>query len=641
MQFYFVTWLVKDQKFILDACGVKRRLISFYYIAVESGDIPWEDYINDQDYEIFLDSGAYSALTEGIDINIDEYIVFIKKWQHKLKVYAVLDVIGDPRDTYENQQYMQAQGLRPIPVFHYGEDFGWLERYIDEGHKYIALGGMVGVPSNKQEKWLDHLFASYLTNEQGWPIIKAHGFGLSSHPLMTQFPWFSLDNSAWVKSSRFSRSIFVPDFYRGRWVYDRPPTIIKIVPEGNKINLAGWHFPRYSRVEMEMLEFYCNEKGLTWELMGGDPEEREASLTNTGISFRKYFLPDNKKIKPPSSQKQQVKVNRHDLLKALELVTLAVGKKDLLGMDGLCLKQKTIRAYNGWIAVSAKIDTDFEGVIPGRGLKKFLSTLEIGEEIRLIADGNTMTIKSGSQQVECERRYTHEFPDLPIWRDDVLWRSCHQKVLDGIDRAKFACDKTGAVQISGGYVYVAGLYLICRYKLPDPAPFEMVLPTRSVRVLSKFKNNKLRRVARYQDHVIFDFGYFRAFSLAKSRIGIFEVGHFFEPFQNRPDLIRLPDEVVGAISRARRALRDDEHPALKVSIKGEIICFKYAKEEELFKLEEPCPKPINFFVNPKYLVETVKRTKLMGFRSQDHELYFKGEKSEYLLQMLVNQEEKK
>ena len=172
MEFYFVTWLVKDQKLVLDACGIKRRLVSFYYITVEPVDIPWDDYIKDQDYEIFIDSGAFTAREKSIDINIDEYISFIKEQENELKAYAVLDDIDDPLVTYENQQYMEAHGLKPIPVFHYGEDFGWLERYIDEGHDYIALGGMVGVPSNEQEKWLDHLFANYLTDENDWPIVR-------------------------------------------------------------------------------------------------------------------------------------------------------------------------------------------------------------------------------------------------------------------------------------------------------------------------------------------------------------------------------------------------------------------------------------------------------------------------------------
>ena len=141
--------------------------------------------------------------------------------------------------------------------------------------------------------------------------------------------------------------------------------------------------------------------------------------------------------------------------------------------------------------------------------------------------------------------------------------------------------------------------------------------------------------------MIFDFGHFRAFSIARSRIGNVDIGHFFEPFRDPIDLIRLPDEAVGAIRRSRKALRDDEHPALEVSINGETICFKYAEEEEVFKLKKPCSKPINFFVNPKYLVEIVKRTKLMGFRSLDHPIYFKGQEIECLLQILGKQGEKK
>ena len=57
---------------------------------------------------------------------------------------SVLDGIGDPLKTYQNQKAMEGMGVVPLPCFHYGED----ERYLDyyaANYPYITIGGMVPI----------------------------------------------------------------------------------------------------------------------------------------------------------------------------------------------------------------------------------------------------------------------------------------------------------------------------------------------------------------------------------------------------------------------------------------------------------------------------------------------------------------
>ncbi len=77
----------------------------------------------DREYRLFLDSGAYSAFRQGVEIDLQAYITFCHEHKDVFEVYAVLDDIRDPRRTWENQQEMERQGLRPLPTYHYGEDF--------------------------------------------------------------------------------------------------------------------------------------------------------------------------------------------------------------------------------------------------------------------------------------------------------------------------------------------------------------------------------------------------------------------------------------------------------------------------------------------------------------------------------------
>jgi len=82
---------------------------------------------------LFLDSGAYSAYSTGVPVNLGEYANFIKGLQKitdGLTVYANLDVIGDPEATLANQKQMEEWGLNPLPCFHCGEDFNLLKTYV-------------------------------------------------------------------------------------------------------------------------------------------------------------------------------------------------------------------------------------------------------------------------------------------------------------------------------------------------------------------------------------------------------------------------------------------------------------------------------------------------------------------------------
>ncbi|GAH15672.1 unnamed protein product [marine sediment metagenome] len=169
--------------------------------------------------EIFLDSGAFSAFTKNVKIDIDEYISFIKQYQEYLAYYAVLDVIGDPDKTYENQKYMESKGVSPVPCYHYGEDISWLKRYLDEGYEFIALGGMVPISTGDLMSWLDDLFGRYLTDEEGLPKVKIHGFGMTSLSLLLRYPWYSVDSTSWVLTGRFG-SVYVPKWSDGKYTYD-------------------------------------------------------------------------------------------------------------------------------------------------------------------------------------------------------------------------------------------------------------------------------------------------------------------------------------------------------------------------------------------------------------------------------------
>ena len=192
-----------------------KLLLSYHYFKKHNLHELMDKYFGNKPPKIFVDSGAFSSMTLGSEINLESYIDWIKRYQDIMTIYANLDFINDPVKTYENQKKMEDAGLKPIPVFHTGESIEWLQRYIDEGYTYICLGGMVPYSSDRKKliTWISKCFNT--AAESGKPI-KFHGFGMTSFDLMKAYPWASCDSSSWSTSFRFG-NVHIFDEKKGRF----------------------------------------------------------------------------------------------------------------------------------------------------------------------------------------------------------------------------------------------------------------------------------------------------------------------------------------------------------------------------------------------------------------------------------------
>ena len=188
-----------------------RILISYwYYKNVDIEEMLYK-YYTDIEMDIFADSGAFSAMTQGVDITRKEYADWVKRWEHLFTVYSNLDVIRNAEKTWENQQYMEDAGLKPLPVFHIAEKFDWLEKYIDN-YNYIALGGLVstGINYNKRMAWLVKCFR--MANNKA----VFHAFGVTTWEVMSSFMWYSVDSSSWGSGFRYG-TISLFDHNKGKF----------------------------------------------------------------------------------------------------------------------------------------------------------------------------------------------------------------------------------------------------------------------------------------------------------------------------------------------------------------------------------------------------------------------------------------
>lgn len=180
----------------------KRMLMSYHYFKNKKEMIVGK--LKDG-CDIFLDSGAFSAMTLGKEINIDEYCKFIL--ETKIQTYSVLDVIGDAQGTYQNLLFMQSEyGLSPIPVFHMGGREEELKRLLK--YDYIALGGLVKAANIKPH--VKKCWEIILRSDKN---IKIHGFGLTNINMMKSYPWYSVDSSSYTGCRRFGRQLILGHDY--------------------------------------------------------------------------------------------------------------------------------------------------------------------------------------------------------------------------------------------------------------------------------------------------------------------------------------------------------------------------------------------------------------------------------------------
>lgn len=202
---------------------------------------------------------------------LELYVEFINRYHYAIDFYSNVDVIPDRQDkknrdvwpqlSYNNLKWLEDMGMKPVPVVHYTNDLQWLERYIEEGYEFIALGGLVG--STKFENcrwWLDKAFEIVCDSADKFPRVKIHGFGITTFPMLFRYPWWSVDSTTWTKVGAYG-GVIKPRKKGREYVYNPiasrdMPEIVKISMESPEANKDKKHFRNYSkRRRREVLEW--------------------------------------------------------------------------------------------------------------------------------------------------------------------------------------------------------------------------------------------------------------------------------------------------------------------------------------------------------------------------------------------------
>lgn len=178
--------------------------------------------------KLFVDSGAYTAYTKGITIDVDDYIDYINSVSSDLTIFAQLDKIPGrfnvpktaedrataPEKSWENYLYMRERVNEPeklIPIFHQGEDYKWLSNMLewtdDKGNHipYIGVSPAFDLPGLEQFLYKSFNIIAHSSN----PNVKTHAFGMTRLDLLEKYPYTSADSTSWKMCAAMG-SIYTP-----------------------------------------------------------------------------------------------------------------------------------------------------------------------------------------------------------------------------------------------------------------------------------------------------------------------------------------------------------------------------------------------------------------------------------------------
>lgn len=196
-----------------------RNQISRYFNHKKNG---WKG-------KLIIDSGAFTAHTRGIDIDIDNYI----KWLNENKDYidfaivldhipgkfgmqrTIEDVKYGAKKSFENYEYMIKKLDRPemlLPVFHQEEDFSYFDKYLNyklnnKLLEYMCISARKDFTGKQRKVWYDVAYRHIKKSNN--PNIKTHILGSATDSDVEQFPVTSMDATSWIMTSA-NGSIFTP-----------------------------------------------------------------------------------------------------------------------------------------------------------------------------------------------------------------------------------------------------------------------------------------------------------------------------------------------------------------------------------------------------------------------------------------------
>lgn len=250
---------------------------------------------------LFLDSGAHSLYgkfvlsdthrkdqdryrfyqTKTFWKYVDDYAAFVKKYQEGIDLYVTVDAIYNPEISWKVLKYLENEhGLAPVPVIHARTPLHWVDKHLDAGYKRLGVGGLGQEESRHgYTRWADKFFAKICPGPDHLPVVKVHGFAMTSHTLIRRYPWHSCDSSTWAKAAAFG-GIFVPKWKNGGWDFSGDPNVVFVGNRSRFRSKKRKHYWNMTAGERKVVDRWLAEINIPLGTVDADNNTQEKGVTS-------------------------------------------------------------------------------------------------------------------------------------------------------------------------------------------------------------------------------------------------------------------------------------------------------------------------------------------------------------------------
>lgn len=150
-----------------------------------------------------LDNGAYTAWSNGVTPDWDEYADWIRDWMYHpgFDWCLVPDIIDG--DEVANKElaidfvgkFPASQRGRFVPVWHLHESLDYL-CWMANSFDRIAIGSSGDYSTPKTEKWEERMNEAFhaLCDSKGRPKVRVHGLRMMDPTIFSRYPFASVDS---------------------------------------------------------------------------------------------------------------------------------------------------------------------------------------------------------------------------------------------------------------------------------------------------------------------------------------------------------------------------------------------------------------------------------------------------------------
>ena len=253
---------------------------------------------------IMCDSGAFTHFQQmkkkGLTLTDEDiieytnnYLEFLNEWGDGLDCFVGVDSVPDPENvdptygdkTWENYLYMWER-LKPeirhklIPVFHYGEEWKHLERFLEyvhpDGSKLDYIGLAISLEGTRKVRINWGQDAMKIIANSSNPNVKTHAFGVGVKSVLEHIDVYSTDATSYLKRAAYGM-ISIDD----KTIY---------VSDIQKEMLRGNHYSEKSAAYQKSVEDIIHERGFTLDPYELNYEFMDADTVKFTLDGEEYHV---------------------------------------------------------------------------------------------------------------------------------------------------------------------------------------------------------------------------------------------------------------------------------------------------------------------------------------------------------------